>query len=176
MDSCGILDKVKYDKFSQYSPELKFGFIVSESIQLNQAEYRDLFEEEMVETDTCYLFGKYEINKDRIGVYSYRTTYECDHRIRMIEFSIFEKCKKIDSKIISFEDNDGFLYSISSKFNKDFNQLTIIERRGSEYGTEPGATRDTLFINTFKVDLNSKNLDTVDKNTQFEIIKSPPQK
>jgi hypothetical protein len=175
-DSCTILGKVKNNKISHLSPDIKSGFETTESILLNQKDYKELFETEMVETDSCYLFGKFNINEDRIGVYSYKTTYECDHRIGMIEFSIFEKCKIIDSKTISFKDYHSFIFSLSSKFNKDFTQLTITEKRGSEYRMEPEAITDTIFTTIYKIDLQSKKLDTVYKKAKFELLESPPQK
>lgn len=175
-DSCTILDKVKNNKISQVSPDRKSGFETYQSVFLNKKEYKELFETEMVETDSCYLFSKFKIDKDRIGVYSYRTTYECDHRIGKIEFSIFEKCKIMDSKTISFEDDHSFIFSISSKFNKDFNQLTITQKRSSEYAMEPGVTADTLFTNIYTIDLQSKKLDTIYKKAKFELLESLPQK
>ena len=72
------------------------------------------------------------------------------------------------------EDNHGFTYEVSSKFNKDFDQLTITEKVGSEY-TEPDSKIDTLFTNTYKIDLRSKNLDTIYRNRKFDLLKSPPK-
>ena len=173
--SCDILNKVKLTKISHFSPEVKFGFETEQSMLLNKKEYRKLFGEEMIETDSVYLFGKFNINRNRIGVYSYRTTYECDHRIGMVELQIFESCKKIGSHVILFEDNDGLIYNISSEFSDDFENLTIIERKNSEYAYEPEVDADTLFTNTYRIDLKSNKLDTISKKSKFEILKSPPQ-
>ena len=82
----------------------------------------------------------------------------------------------MDSKTISFEDNHSFIFSISSKFNNEFNQLTITEKRSSEYAMEPGATADTLFTNIYTIDLQSKKLDTIYKKAKFELLENLPQK
>ena len=174
--SCDLLDKVKLIQISHFSSEVKFGFETKQAILLDKKQYYKIFDDEMIETDSIYLFGKFIINKNRIGVYSYRTTSECDHRISMVELQIFDNCKKIGSHVILFEDNHVFMYNISSKFSENFDNLEIIERKNSEYVYEPGVEKDTLFTNTYKIDLKSKNLDTISKKSNYEILKSPPQK
>lgn len=172
--SCDIIGKVKFTNSRQFSTEIKFGFETNQAVQLNQHEYIELFENEMIETDTCFLFGKFNISKNRIGVYALRTTYECDSRLNIIELHVFEKCKIVGSKTIMIKDNHVFNYEISSKFNKDFGQVTITEKVGSEY-TEPDSKIDTLFTNTYRIELRSKNLDTVYRNRKFELLKLPPK-
>lgn len=174
-DSCRVIEKVKYTTIRQFSPEIKFGIESKKSVQLNKNEYKELFGRDKIETDTCFLFGKFNITRNRIGVYSLRSTYECDSRVEFVELHVFENCKIIDSKTIMIEDNHVSTYEVSSKLNKDFGQLTITEKVGSEY-SEPNSEIDTLFINTYKIDLKSKNLDTIYRNSKFELLKSPPQK
>ncbi len=175
VDSCRIIEKVNSTKIRQFSSEIKFGIVNDESILLNQNEYKELFGNDMTETDSCYLFGKFKITQNRIGVYSLRSTYECDSRLNYIELHVFENCKIIYSKIIMIDDNhDGPSYNVSSKFSKDFGQLTITEKVGSEYFGEDSMS-DTLFINTYKINLKSKKLDTIYKNSKVELIISPPK-
>ena len=174
--SCDLLNKVKLIKISHFSPEVKFGLETEHTMLLNKTEYGKLFGDDMIETDSVYLFGKFNINRNRIGVYSYRTTYECDHRIGMIELQIFDSCKRVGSHVISFEDNDVFMYNISSEFSEDFKKVTIIERKNSEYVNEPEVDTDTLYTSTYRIDLKSKKLDTISKKSKFEILKTPPQK
>lgn len=174
LTSCEVLEKVKYSKIKQFSPEITFGFEANTCVYLNQNYYKELFENDKIETDTCVLFGKFNINKNRIGVYSHRSTYECDSRLSIIELHVFEKCKIVGSRTIMIEDNHVMTYQVSSKFNKDFDLLTITEKVGSEY-TEPDSKIDTLFINTYKIDLKSKSLDTIYRNRRFELLKSPTQ-
>lgn len=173
-NSCDIIEKVKFTNIRQFSPEIKFGIEPNQCIQLNQNEYKELLENDKIETDTCILFGKFNISKNRIGVYALRSTYECDSRLSLIELHIFEKCKIVGTKTIMIEDNHVFTYEVLSKFNKNFGQLTITEKVGSEY-TEPDSKIDTLFTNTYRIDLRSKNLDTIYRNRKFELLKSPPK-
>lgn len=174
-NSCGILEKVKFTNNRQFSPEINFGIETNQSVQLNQNEYKELFENDKIETDTCTLFGKFNISKNRIGVYALRSTYECDSRLSLIELHIFEKCKIVGTKIIMIDDSqDGPFYNVSSKLNKDFGLLTITEKVESEY-TEADSKIDTLFTNTYRIDLRSKNLDTIYRNRKFELLKSPPK-
>lgn len=171
---CEILEKIKYSKIKQFSPEIKFGFEANTAVYLNQNEYKELFGNDKNETETCVLFGKFNSNKNRIGVYSHRSTYECDSRLSIIELHVFEKCKIVGSTTIMIENNHVMTYQVSSKFNKDFDQLTITEKVGSEY-TESDSKIDTLFINTYRIDLKSKSLDTICRNTRFELLKSAPE-
>jgi len=175
-DSCGVIEKVKFTSIRQFLPEIKFGIEVNESVLLNQNEYKELFGNDMIETDTCFLFGKFNIARNRIGVYSLRSTYECDSRIEFVELHVFENCKIIGSKTIMIDDShDGPFYNVSSKLNKDFGQLTITEKVGSEY-SEADSETDTLFVNTYKINLKSKSLDTIYRNSKFELLKSPSKK
>lgn len=173
-DTCGILERVKYSSRKHFSPEVKWGLEINSSVQLSQKDYKELFKIDKIETDTCFLFGKFNINKNRIGVYALRSTYECDNRLTLIELHLFDNCQIVGSKTIMIEDNHVLTYNVSSKFNKDFSQLTITEKVGSEY-SEHDSIIDTLFTNTYRIDLRSKNLDTIYRNRKFELLKSPLQ-
>ncbi len=175
-DSCEIIKKVKSTNIRQFSSEIKYGIETKESFQINQIEYKQLFGNDMIKTDSCFLIGKFDISRNRIGIYSLRSTYECDSRIEFIELHVFEKCKLVGSRTIMIdESHDGPYYNVSSQINKDFGHLTIIEKVGSEY-SDLDSPIDTLFINTYKINLRSKSLDTIYRNSKFELLKSPPQK
>ena len=173
---CPIFEKIKFTKISGFSPDIKFGYEEKESILLNKKQYEELFGEEMNAVDSCSLFGKFKISNNRIGVYMHRSTNECDQRINLIELLIVESCKKVESKTLMFEDHHGFIYEISSKFNKEFSLLTVTETSSSEYAMEPGVTTDTLFTKTYGIDLKSKNLDTIYRKSKFKVLKAPLQK
>ncbi|MDR6966881.1 hypothetical protein J2X31_000881 [Flavobacterium arsenatis] len=169
---CSMIDKIPFTIMRDFSTELNYGIKVKNAVCLTKLDYKKLFEYEMIDSDTCYLFGKFKINENRTGVYSLRNTYECDHRIELVELLVIDNCKLVDSKKILFQDNHIGVYEISSEVNKDFSELTIKETSSSEYATETGEM-DTLFINTYTIDLKSKSLDTIYKKSRIQVLTSP---
>lgn len=169
---CSVIDKIPFTIKRDFSPELNYGIKVKNAVCLTKFDYMKLFEHEMMDSDTCYLFGKFKINENRTGVYSLRNTYECDHRIELVELLIIDNCKLVDSKKILFQDNHIGVYEISSELNKDFSELTIKETSSSEYAAETGEM-DTLFIYTYTIDLKSKNLDTIYKKSRIQLLTNP---
>lgn len=176
VESCDVINKIGNAKIDFFLHEVKRGYGENQFILLNKSEYEEIFGEKMIETDSCYFFGKFEINKTRIGVYSYKTTHGANERNEIFELQIFDNCKKVGSHII-FADFDYPLYNnIECKFNKEFDKLTIIKHKSSEFVKVRGVDPDTLFTNTYKIDLKSKKLDTISKKSKFEVLKPPTQK
>lgn len=170
-----MIDKIPFTTMRDFSPELNYGIKAKNAVCLTKFDYKILFEHEKIDSDTCCLFGKFKINENRTGVYSLRNTSECDHRIEVVELLVIDNCKLVDSKKILFQDNHIGVYEISSEVNKDFTELTIKETSSSEYAAETGKM-DTLFINTYTIDLKSKNLDTIYKNSRIQVLTDPPKK
>ncbi|PIF61473.1 hypothetical protein CLV00_1044 [Flavobacterium sp. 11] len=173
LDVCEILKYVNKSVGHNYNSEVKFGFETSQSIALDKNAFKLFFEREMSEIDTCYLVGQFKISNNRVGIISYNTSFECDHPINYLLLHVVDNCKIIDTKMIYYQDYDGFNYEISSNLSKKFDILTITEKKFSEYAMEPDAKTDTIFTKIYKINLKSSSLDTIYRKSKAEILKMP---
>ena len=71
-----IIKKIPFSNRTEFSSKLRLGIKTDKAVFLNKHDYKLIFENEKIESDSCYLFGKFKIDKNRIGVYCLRITSE----------------------------------------------------------------------------------------------------
>jgi hypothetical protein len=171
---CDLIKKVKSSNKHNYNLQHKNIFVESEGLILDEQNYKLLFDLDKSKVDTTYLVGQFKISNNRIGLISYTKTYECDHQINYYSLNIVENCRILKTKQILYEDNHGTTFEITSSLSKNFDSLTIYQKTSSEYAMEPDSNFDTIFSDIYKLDLKSKNIDTIYRKSTFKKVKIEP--
>jgi len=103
----------------------------------------------------------------------FNTTIECDQNIDYFSLHIIDDCTKAKDVItLSLKDGHcGIFYQVTSSISKNLDTVTIIEQSTSEWLDGKKSDFDTLFTTSYKINMKSKNLDTLQKTTTYQIIK-----
>ena len=118
-----------------------------------------------------YVYGKFKITENRFGVICYNKTREDDRDVNFFSLHIIENCSKSkEFRMILFHDyQTGNFYESTSSFNKTFDVITVSLNESSEWAIN--SKIDTMFTHTYKIDLKSKNFDTIYNKSTFKIFK-----
>jgi hypothetical protein len=140
--------------------------------RVDSASYESIFPYEHDNEETYY-YGKFRISDNRLGVVCFNKTHECDHEVYSFTLHIVDNCSTAKEFIhLSFADgHDPQGGEITSSLNKTMDTLTLKETKTSEWVMGDPSMQDTLFTTIYKLDLKSKNLDTVWKKTTYKILK-----
>jgi hypothetical protein len=124
--------------------------------------------------DGVYLYGKFRITANRVGIVCFNRTHECDELVYSFTLHIVDSCSTAKEEIVylSYADgHDPVGWQVSSSLNKTMDTLTVKEENTSEWVEGDPRMKDTLFTTIYKLNLKSKNLDTVWKKRSYKILK-----
>lgn len=140
--------------------------------KVDSASYEAIFPYEHDNEET-YFYGKFRISDNRMGIVCFNKTHECDHEVYSFTLHIVDNCATSKEFIhLSFADgHDPQAWEVSSSLNKTMDTLTVREESTSEWVMGDPNMQDTLFTTFYKLDLKSKNLDTVGKKKTYKILK-----
>jgi hypothetical protein len=158
----------KVPKNSIYSFDLKYLSKVKKNRlkQLNNNTYELLFESKPTDYDKAYIISQFKISESRKGLLLLNCFAECDSQKKEIILFIIEKCKHIAARYqVSYEDNEGTVYEVSSKLSLKNDLLTINVDTSSEWSSEYQSDIDTIFSDKYKIKLSSLKFDTIQKKS-----------
>lgn len=131
---CEQMNKVP--KNSIYTFDLKYlsNVKINKLKQLNNNTYKVLFERNPTKYDKAYIISQFKITESRKGLLLLNCFPECDSQKKEIILLIIEKCKFIAARYqVSYEDNEGTVYEVSSKLSLKNDLLTINVDTSSEW-------------------------------------------
>ena len=141
--------------------------------QLDKATYYKLNGYEKSSGEQNYIYGHFEISKNRVGLICYNKTRECDDNVYFFLLQIIDNCSKAKKyKVLTIDDHDNdILYQWTSSFSQHFDTLTMTLKQTSEWVVGTSLKTDTLFTEIYKINLRSVNLDTISVTKKFKKIK-----
>lgn len=161
---CIKLDKLKVfpNVRLTFTPKVYSNFNTKNIPPADKPLYELLMQRDMLSSDKMFLIGKFPIMANRIGLICYNETIECDNKINFISLHIIDSCKKVaDTKFISSDDSNPFIYSWSSELSPRKDTLIMTLNQTSEWAMEMDSDVDTLFTEKYYFNLKSNNLDTI---------------
>ena len=167
---CEQMSKVPNN--SIYTFDLKYlsNVKINKLKQLNNNTYKFLFETNPTNYSKAYFISQFKISESRKGLLLLNCFPECDSQKKEIILFIIEKCKNIAAKYqVSYEDNEGTVYEVSSKLNLKNDLLTINVDTSSEWSMENQSNIDTIFSGNYKIKLSSSKFDTIQKKSFFKL-------
>jgi hypothetical protein len=163
---CDLINtSVKLDRL-EFNPNLKID--KSKLTLLNSNYYNLLFNYPEQVTDSSYVYGQFDISKNRKGLVCYNTTIISSSLIDWFSLHIIDDCKV--NRTIYISGREPF-YDYSSSFSKTMDTLTIITNRISKYAFAKDSRKDTIIASTYKINLKSPLLDTVFRQSTFKLFK-----
>lgn len=138
--------------------------------QLNNNTYEFLFETKPTDYSKAYFISQFKISESRKGLLLLNYFPECDSQKKEIILFIIEKCKHIAARYqVSYEDNEGTVYEVSSKLSLKNDLLTINVDTSSEWSSEYESEIDTIFSDNYKIKLSSLKFDTIQKKSFLKL-------
>ncbi len=156
-----------------YIPSEHYKIDVKNLQQIDSVIYRKLNNSVKPDADKNFIYGRFQISNYRFGLVCYNKVREGDDNVNYFSLYIIDSCSiQKDFKILSLNDkHSGILYQLRSLFNKNFTELTITLKRTSEWVVGSDFKKDTLFTESYLIDLKSINLDTLSVKKAFKVIK-----
>jgi hypothetical protein len=167
---CEQMNKVP--KNSIYTFDLKYLSNVKKNKlkQLNNNTYEVLFERNPTKYDKAYIISQFKITESRKGLLLLNCFPECDSQKKEIILLIIEKCKHIAARYqVSYEDNEGTVYEVSSKLSLKNDLLTINVDTSSEWSMENQSNIDSIFVENYKIKLSSLKFDTIQRKSFLKL-------
>lgn len=132
--------------------------------------YKVLFERGSTDYNKAYIISQFKISKSRKGLLLLNYFPECDSQKKEIILVIVEKCKHIAARYqVSYEDNEGTVYEVSSKLSLKNDLLTINVDTSSEWSMENQLDIDTIFSEHYTIKLSSLKFDTIRKKSFLKL-------
>lgn len=172
-DLCETIRTSKLLERHNYSPNDHKKTDIKKLKKIDGATYFKLYKYENAQGDENYIYGHFEISKDRTGLICYNKTRECDDDVYYFSLHIIDNCSKtIGFKMLTDDDeHSGIFYQWTSSFSQHFDTLTMTLKQTSEWVTGTNLKTDTLFTETYKINLRSAKLDTISVTKKFKKIK-----
>jgi len=172
-DLCETIRTSRLLEKHNYSPNDNKKIDLRTLKQLDKATYYKLNGYEKSSGEQNYIYGHFEISKNRIGLICYNKTRECDDNVYFFSLQIIDNCSKAKKyKVLTLEDYEsGALYQWTSSFSQHFDTLTMTLKQTSEWVVDTKLKTDTLFTETYKINLRSAKLDTISVTKKFKKIK-----
>lgn len=137
---------------------------------INKTIYEVLFERKKTNLDKSYIINQFDTSKSRKALLVLNYFPECDHEKKEIVLFIIENCKKVIARYqISYVDNEGTIYEVTSKLSYKNDFLTINLDTSSEWAMENESKIDTIFSENYKIKLTSLKLDTIQKKSYLKL-------
>ena len=162
----------KVPKNSIYTFDLKYLSNVKKNKlkQLNNNTYEVLFERNPTKFDKAYIISQFKITESRKGLLLLNYFPECDSQKKEILLFIIENCKKVISRYqISYEDNEGTVYEVTSKLSFQNDILTINIDTSSEWSMENQSNIDSIFSENYKIKISSLKFDTIQRKSFLKL-------
>ena len=125
--------------------------------------------------DSTFAVGYFDISPTRMGFVSCYTTYECDHRIATLCLHVIDNCDSVvyeNNSLATTDDGDPYYYYMSAKLSTDKRTLTHVTKHTSQWVEVTDENKkDTLFTETYKIDLSLAKIDTVYRKATFRLMK-----
>ena len=167
---CEQINKVP--KNSIYTFDLKYLSSIKKNKlkQLNNNTYEVLFETKPTNFNKAFVISQFKITESRKGLLLLNYFPECDSQKKEILLFIIENCKKVISRYqISYEDNEGTVYEVTSKLSFQNDILTTNTDTSSEWALENQSKIDTIFSDNYKIKLSSLKFDTIQKKSFLKL-------
>jgi len=155
------LTKVQFDSRSK----LKVNKHSLNLIDVNN--YNILFAHPALITDSSYLFGQYEIDKERRAIICYNTKIINSKSFDYFSLHIFDDCKLVQTINLTSINPAHNLYS---SLSKNMDTLTVKELIESNSFLNEKSKADTVLINLYKVNLRSPYFDTIYFHSAVKIV------
>lgn len=172
-DLCETIRTSRQLEKHNYSPNDHKKIDLKTLKQLDKAIYFKLNGYEKSSGEQNYIYGHFEISKNRVGLICYNKTRECDDNVDFFSLQIIDNCSKAKKyRVLTIDDHDNdILYQLTSSFSQHFDTLTMILKQSSEWVVGTNLKTDTLFTEIYKINLRSANLDTISVTKKFKKIK-----
>ena len=174
-----LCEKIKQrtPKLSNYNftDELLFKTDRTKLVLLDSTFTNTLFRHDNLE-DSTFALGWFDVSSNRMGLFYCYTTYQCDgQRFAYLGLYVFDNCDSVvyeDSYLATTDDDDPNYYDLYAQLSKNNKILTTVSTRTSEWvDVSEDRTKDTLFTQTYKVDLSLAKIDTIYKKATFKLMK-----
>jgi len=172
-DLCETIRTSRLLEKHNYSPNDNKKIDISTLKKLDNETYYKLNSFEKSYSELNYIFGHFELTKNRVGLICYNKTRECDENVYFFSLYIIDNCSKAKKyKVLTVDDHDNdILYQWTSSFSQHFDTLTMILKHTSEWGIGTKLKRDTIFTEIYKINLRSANLDTISVTKKIKKIR-----
>ncbi len=168
--------KQKTPKLTTYSftDELLFKLNRKNLFLIDSTFSAELFPQETL-SDSLFALGWFDVSPTRLGFVYCNTTFEGDQRVAFIGLYIIDNCDKVvyeNNYLATTDDDNPNYYDLNAELSVDKKMLTTVYKHTSEWvGVNEGREKDTLFTETYKIDLSSAKIDTVYRNVTFKPMK-----
>jgi hypothetical protein len=142
-------------------------------LKIDNKIYPFLFDNKPSTFDAAYIISQFSVSKNRKALIILNYFAECDSEKKEIRLFIIENCKKVIADYqISYVDNEGTTYEVTSRLNIKNKLLKIKIDTSSEWSSENQPNIDTIFTECNLIKLSTIKLDTIHKKHSYYLKKN----
>jgi hypothetical protein len=170
---CDIINSSPNNKINNFDLNYLFKIKKNKLLKIDNKIYKFLFDNNPSTFDGAYIISQFSVSKNRRALIILNYFPECDSEKKEIRLFIIENCKKVIADYqISYVDNEGTIYEVTSRLNRKNKLLKIKIDTSSEWSSENQPKIDTIFTECNLIKLSSIKLDTIQKVHYYNLKKT----